>query len=562
MGFAPRRIATASCWSGDSSSSTSALGNVHPNRWPRIEVLLPPFFHAGKARLGYPRGVQDRRCARCGAQAIDEVCLRCLCAADPAPIAIPGIELGDEIGRGGSATVYSGRRIADDRAVAVKVFQADLDQDAATTARFYREAALLQSLPHPNILAIEDWGEVDLTVDRRRYIVTELAVGGPVSDRIPLDRAEALEVVQQVCAALAFAHAHGIVHRDVKPQNVLVAADGVIKLGDFGAARQVAATDQRITETGDIVGTPYYIAPEAMRGAPHDPRMDVYAVGVLLYHLITGTLPIGYFEPLPGALDPVVRRALAHNPDRRYGTIVELSDALRRAVVAPTPTATTPTATRFLRRSTVAATAVVGIASAVALAAWSMWATRGNGVEPERNAAANTGASPPSGQMTTASTAVLDAGLDVQATPPPIYADHRPLDLEARRASELARDGEMRNARPERKASRSALPRDDKRSERSANRNRETDGAGKQPGVAGGTIIVAARPWAEVHIDGVPRGRAEPPTTRFRVEPGAHTVTLSHPTTGKQTTRKVTVENRATVEIRADLGRDSTEPAP
>lgn len=418
-------------------------------------------------------------------------------------------------------------------------------QDGASMARFHREAALLQSLPHPNILAIEGWGEID----GRHYIVTELAVGGPISDRIPLEPAAALEVVQQVCAALAFAHAHGIVHRDVKPHNVLVAADGVIKLGDFGTARQLAATTQRITETGDVVGTPYYLAPEAMHGAPHDPRMDVYAVGVLLYHLITGTLPIGYFEPLAGALDSVVRRALAHNPDRRYSTIAELTSDLIRAQQR-SASATTSGARRGIRRAAVAAFGV----AVVSLVGWSLWPASERGVDPERVVAAAPGEPPRPGQDAGASPTPARADSGVPARPP-LGPEHDPRNVDAGGSPTPTRNREIRAAPGDTKASRAAIKHDRSGAKR-------VDAKQPLPGVAEATIIIAVRPWAEVHIDGVPRGRAEPPTARFRVAPGEHTVVLSHPITGVRTTRKVTVERRTTVEIRADIGRASSDPTP
>lgn len=385
-------------------------------------------------------------------------------------------------------------------------------------ARFHREAALLQSLPHPNILAIEGWGQID----GLHYIVTELASGGPISDRIPLEPAAALEAVKQVCAALAFAHAHGIVHRDVKPHNVLVAGDGVIKLGDFGTARQLVAGTQRITETGDVVGTPYYMAPEAMHGAPHDPRMDIYAVGVLLYHLITGTLPIGYFEPLPGALDPVVRRALAHHPDRRYGTIAELASDLSRAE-RQSPRASASIANRPLRRAAVVA---LGVAAAT-LVGWGLWPAR----EPSSVSRGM--------DASTASTARADDSLSARATPLPSPEDARPPEVDAEVSP----------------APRAAIERDRTGSKRPGAKQLQKRGAE-------GTIVIAVRPWAEVHIDGVPRGRAEPPMARFAVAPGEHTVVLSHPITGARTTRKVTVDSRGTVEIRADIGRASDESGP
>ena len=465
------------------------------------------------AFVRYPRRVDvasgQAVCVRCAAVAIEGICLRCLCAADPAPIEIPGFVLMDEIGRGGSATVYAARRLADDRVVAIKVFAAGLDHDAATLVRFEREAALLQSLRHPNILAIEGWGEVN----DRHYLVTELAEGGPISERIPVEPAMAGEIVQQVCAALSFAHERQIVHRDVKPQNVLIGADGSIKLGDFGTARRIQAETQPLTETGGVVGTPYYIAPEAMHGAPHDPRMDIYAAGVLLYHLVTGTLPIGYFEALPGALDPIVRRALAHNPERRYATIDELRADLRRLGAGSGPPSTRPS--RRWRRPVVA----IATGLAVAAIAWQPWAGR----DADR-ATIDAPAVEPTVPQTPRTKVTMTA---------PIPASAAPIGAPPRQRSRT--------------------------SDREAN---DTATDSSSAGVTDGTVVIIVRPWAEVQIDGVARGRAEPPTSRFRAPPGAHTIVLSHPITGVTTTRRVTVESGREIEIQADLSRASTSPPP
>lgn len=260
------------------------------------------------------------------------VCARCLVADDLHPRDRLGtFEIQELLGKGGMGEVYRARDVRLSRTVAVKFLPEALCASAEARARFEREAHALARLSHPNIVTLHEAGEAE----GQPYLVMELVEGPSLAGMLPLPREEALRIAVQVCDALAYAHERGVVHRDIKPANVLLDGRGGVKLADFGIARLVGADVSRVTATQVVVGTPQYLAPEALRGAPPDPRMDVYSVGVLLYELVTGRLPVGAFSALDATLDPIVRRALADDPARRFASARELGDALRAAAAAP-----------------------------------------------------------------------------------------------------------------------------------------------------------------------------------------------------------------------------------
>jgi serine/threonine-protein kinase len=263
------------------------------------------------------------------------VCPRCLAEGELAPARLgDALELIEEIGRGGMGTVWKARHLALDRIVAVKFLAERLAGHAEATRRFEREAQALARLSHPGIVAVHDFGrEGD-----RAFIVMEYVEGVPLSALVPLPPEQARDVARQVLDALAYAHARGVVHRDVKPDNILVEASGHVKVSDFGVARILDPEDaaDAATTAGRVLGTPVYMAPEALAGAPPDPRMDVYSVGVVLHELLTGRRPAGDTPPLTGPFEPVVRRALALDPAQRYGSAALMRDDLARL---PPPTA-------------------------------------------------------------------------------------------------------------------------------------------------------------------------------------------------------------------------------
>ncbi len=262
----------------------------------------------------------------------------CELPADDSPRTLGQLELEEEIGRGGMGSVWRARHKGLDRTVAVKLLPEHLAKEPEFKQRFEREARALALLDHPNIVRVHDFGhEGD-----ESYIVLELVEGSTLHAKIPLDAARALEVTSELLAALSYAHKRGVVHRDVKPANILLDEEGRVKVTDFGIARLVqgAETDWKVTASNVAVGTPGYLAPEALQGAPPDPRRDIYAVGVTLYEVTTGKLPLGTFEPPPKAVEPIVRRALASDPAKRYATADDMRADVEAARAALAGSAT------------------------------------------------------------------------------------------------------------------------------------------------------------------------------------------------------------------------------
>ncbi|HEY8601100.1 MAG TPA: tetratricopeptide repeat protein [Thermomicrobiales bacterium] len=265
-------------------------------------------------------------------------------------------EIRGVLGRGGSATVYHGYDTALGREVAVKVLTTKEGQDPVLRARFRREALAVARLRHPNIVMIYTAGE---TTDGP-YLVMELLPGGSLARRLgrPLALNDAAVVIRQIGLALDFAHDQGFLHRDVKPANIFLDGERVV-LADFGIVKAlVGDTGTRLTETGLTVGTPEYIAPEQALGQTLDGRADIYALGIVLYEMLTGVPPYGgnAFDVLNGhvtgkipdprrrnpalspALSTVVLKALARYPEGRYQTGAAFADALDAAIaqgVAP-----------------------------------------------------------------------------------------------------------------------------------------------------------------------------------------------------------------------------------
>jgi serine/threonine protein kinase len=248
-----------------------------------------------------------------------------------------------EIGRGGMGVVYEARDAVLSRSVALKVLpQASSDPEAA--ARLEREARITAGLEHPGIVPLHDAGTLP---DGRVYYAMKLVDGERLDERVRggAPQGELLLVFQRILETVAFAHAHGVVHRDLKPENIMIGTFGEVLVMDWGVAKSVAhpdpspgaadARDASLTAHGAVVGTPLYMSPEQARGEPVDARTDVYALGAILYFLLTGTAPVsrdGLLVP-PRATSPetsprieaICLKALASDPERRYGGAPDLA---------------------------------------------------------------------------------------------------------------------------------------------------------------------------------------------------------------------------------------------
>ena len=272
----------------------------------------------------------------------------------------PGARLGgyvivEEIGQGGMGTVYRAHQASLERDVAVKVLPDALAKEPGFRERFQREAIAVARLRHPNILAVHDFGEAD----GFSYLVTEYVRGTTLDKEIngPIPLQEVVDRLAPIAAAIDHAHQYGVLHRDVKPSNIFVTPEGVPILGDFGLAR-MAESDQHLTQTGTVIGTPAYMAPEQCEGLEASPATDVYALATIAYQMLTGELPFSAPTPmrmlvtkmqeqptrprvagaaLPPSAEAALLKGLARRPADRFGTAAALVESLR-----PPPTIRAP----------------------------------------------------------------------------------------------------------------------------------------------------------------------------------------------------------------------------
>src|ERR687884_765741 len=270
-----------------------------------------------------------------------------------------------KLGAGGMADVYLAEDQELGRRVAIKILNDRHAADDSFIERFRREAKNAAGLSHPNIVSIYDRGEAEGTY----YIAMEFLDGRSLKELIvsrgPTPIRIAIEYTRQILAAIGYAHRHGIVHRDIKPHNVVVDPEGRLKVTDFGIARSGAS---QMTEVGSIIGTAQYLSPEQARGAPVDQTSDLYSVGVVLYEMLTGKVPFTGDSPVeiamkhlsavpkppsalrpevPHDLDMIVLRALAKDPEERYQTAEEMDADLARVsrgIAVSTETADAATA--------------------------------------------------------------------------------------------------------------------------------------------------------------------------------------------------------------------------
>ncbi|MCK2035059.1 Stk1 family PASTA domain-containing Ser/Thr kinase [Microbacterium sp. SSW1-49] len=272
--------------------------------------------------------------------------------------------VGELIGRGGMAKVYRGQDLTLGREVAIKILDPELAKDTAFRTRFRLEAQAASRMSHPSIVRVYDAGDpsnTDSSSDEPPYIVMELISGTLLKDIIaagPVPVEDAVRYTDGILEALDYSHRAGVVHRDIKPGNVMVTEKGQVKVMDFGIARAVSDSSSTVAETTQIIGTAAYFSPEQAKGEPVDARADLYSTGVVLYELLTGRQPFRGESPVavayqhvsetpvpptevnedaPGALDPVVLRALAKDPYQRYPDAAHFRAALDNAVSGHAP---------------------------------------------------------------------------------------------------------------------------------------------------------------------------------------------------------------------------------
>ena len=277
-------------------------------------------------------------------------------------------ELDGVVGRGGMAEVYRARDIRLDRIVAIKTLRTDLARDQIFQARFRREAQSAASLNHPSIVAVYDTGEDMATGVPVPYIVMEYVDGRTVRDLLQeghrLLPERSIEIIDGVLRALDYSHQAGIVHRDIKPGNVMVTRNGDVKVMDFGIARAMSDAQATMTQTAQVIGTAQYLSPEQARGERVDSRSDLYSTGCLLYELLTGRPPFTGDSPVaiayqhvrenpvpPSRVDPdvppwadaIVLKAMAKSPADRYQTAADMRADLQRAASGMPVAAAPPT---------------------------------------------------------------------------------------------------------------------------------------------------------------------------------------------------------------------------
>jgi eukaryotic-like serine/threonine-protein kinase len=263
-------------------------------------------------------------------------------------------EIVKRIGRGGMAEIFQARDILLDRPVAMKVLFPEFATDPAFVERFRREAQAAANLNHPNIVGVYDWGKVNNTY----YIAMEYVNGRTLADILKqsgtLTPMQVCDVMGEVASALISAHKNGVIHRDIKPGNILISTTGQVKVADFGIARALGAgVEQGLTQTGAVMGTATYFSPEQAQGVSTDQRSDIYSLGVVMYEMLSGVAPftgenavaIAYKQvhehamPLdqrltsvPPEVAAIVAKCMQKSPDDRYSSAEEVRDELRRFI--------------------------------------------------------------------------------------------------------------------------------------------------------------------------------------------------------------------------------------
>jgi serine/threonine protein kinase len=276
---------------------------------------------------------------------------------------VAGYRIEERIGRGGMGLVYRAEHLNLRRRAAIKIIAPDLAEASGFRERFNREARIAAALQHPNIVTVYDAGEEDGLLYLAMQYIEGSDLAAVLRSQGRLRPYRAIDVCRQVAAALDAAHGQGLIHRDVKPANVLIEGRTAF-LTDFGLTKRIEGTRTQLTKAGDVVGTIHYVAPEQIEGARVDARTDIYSLGCLVYHCLSGELPFARDtdvaviyahlseEPprltsvrpeLPGGLDAVIAKALEKAPERRFQTCADLMSAARAVIDAAGPLSDTAT---------------------------------------------------------------------------------------------------------------------------------------------------------------------------------------------------------------------------
>lgn len=302
---------------------------------------------------------------------------------EPAEVAnlLPQYRIESLLGRGGMGAVYKGWQINLERPVAIKLLPAEMAADQSFVARFTREARTLAQLQHPGIVAIFEFGQ---TTEGHLYFVMEFVDGVDLQKMLRgprLEPGQALTAIVQICEALHYAHTRGVVHRDIKPANVIFTREGQAKLADFGLAMPLNHDGDSLTHSHATVGTPDYMAPEQREGHA-DQRADIYALGVMLYEMLTGRRPQGVFTPpsqrvpVDARIDSVVLKALQQEPELRYQDVQAMQTEVNRIRFTPPPETNPPAAKAASSHRTLVLSGVGAVAIFLSLAGYGWWTAK------------------------------------------------------------------------------------------------------------------------------------------------------------------------------------------
>jgi serine/threonine-protein kinase len=481
-------------------------------------------------------------------------------------------EIIGEIARGAMGVVYKARDPLIDRTVAIKTVNIGTHDVEAETyeRRFFREGKAAGRLNHPNIVTIHDVGRTDEVA----YIAMEYLDGKSLREildsGVVLAPQRIADIVAEIAEGLAFAHRNGIVHRDVKPANVMVLASGAVKITDFGIAQLPTGTR---TMTGNVFGSPRYTSPEQVMGRPVDGRSDIFSLGAVLFEMLTGRSPFGgtdlngilrqvLTEPtpppsthnpkLPRAFDHIVGKALAKDANERYQDADEMARDLRRYDIldlpttapAPLPALEHPTNPKAVPAPEIAEPEPVPGGAVAAPAAWwkrkAVWGAAAavlamvvigvavaprNGTETARVAAS-------SGNVATAAEAPSPAPAPPAAPESPPAAVVAPVSMPVPAPKEVARAP----AEPAR------APAPAPAAETKVADATLAAAAVPPPPKPTGRVVFAVTPWGEIYVDGKKRGLS-PPTKELRLPPGKHTIEIRNGTFPPHS---------ATIEVSAD----------